>query len=168
MMCTVAAALPCMGAAAAEALLLLPQVFGHSSFRGHQLAVVQRVLRGEHTLGVMPTGGGKSLCYQLPALLLPGLTVVVSPLLALMRDQLSRLPRELPGGWLGWLTGWPMRRGEVMGRSPAPDRVAGSCVCQHGSCVCQHGRTAVALAAGLSPQLMMLHRYGLLACAMHT
>jgi hypothetical protein len=80
-------------------------VFGHKAFRGEQLEVIRRVLQRRSVLGIMPTGSGKSLCYQLPALLLPGLTVVVSPLLALMRDQLSRLPKELPGGCLAGVAG---------------------------------------------------------------
>jgi ATP-dependent DNA helicase Q4 len=74
--------------------------WGHESFRPGQLAVVTRVLRGEPTLAILPTGSGKSLCYQLPALLLEGLTLVVSPLVALMEDQLRCLPRCLPGGML--------------------------------------------------------------------
>jgi ATP-dependent DNA helicase RecQ len=66
--------------------------FSYSSFRHGQEEVVARVLNGESLLVVMPTGGGKSLCYQLPALLLPGITVVISPLIALMKDQLDGLP----------------------------------------------------------------------------
>lgn len=69
----------------------LRQVFGLQRLRPGQLDVVQRVLQGHSTLAVMPTGAGKSLCYQLPALLLPGTTVVVSPLVALMKDQCDGL-----------------------------------------------------------------------------
>lgn len=72
----------------------LRKVFGLKRLRPGQLDVVQRVLQGASTLAVMPTGAGKSLCYQLPALLLPGTTVVVSPLVALMKDQYDAL-REL-------------------------------------------------------------------------
>lgn len=79
---------------------VLSRHFGHSSFRHQQLAMIQKVLRGESLLGVMPTGAGKSLCYQLPAVLLPGVVVVVSPLLALMKDQLARLPVSLSGAML--------------------------------------------------------------------
>ncbi|MDB5889583.1 MAG: recombinase RecQ [Polaromonas sp.] len=68
--------------------------FGLASLRDGQYAVIRRVLAGENTLAVMPTGAGKSLCYQLPALLLPGRTVVVSPLIALMKDQCESM-REL-------------------------------------------------------------------------
>jgi len=69
--------------------------FGFSSFRGLQLMTIQRVLRGESCLSIMPTGAGKSLCYQLPALLMPGLTLVVSPLIALMHDQVRAAPAAL-------------------------------------------------------------------------
>ena len=66
----------------------LQRVFGFPGFRGVQASVVERVLAGERTLAVMPTGAGKSLCYQLPATMLPGTCIVVSPLIALMHDQL--------------------------------------------------------------------------------
>ncbi len=65
--------------------------FGHEAFRPGQQAVVEAVLRGDDVVAVMPTGGGKSLCYQLPALLLDGITIVVSPLIALMKDQVDAL-----------------------------------------------------------------------------
>ncbi|MGR6330722.1 DNA helicase RecQ [Sphingomonas sp. XXL09] len=71
-----------------DPLPTLQRVFGFPAFRGVQDAVVSRVLAGERTLGVMPTGAGKSLCYQLPAVMLEGTCVVVSPLIALMHDQL--------------------------------------------------------------------------------
>ena len=70
---------------------LLRSLFGLEQLRPGQRAVIDSVLSGRHTLAVMPTGAGKSLCYQLPALLLPGMTVVVSPLIALMRDQHDKL-----------------------------------------------------------------------------
>ncbi len=65
--------------------------FGHDAFRGGQEPVIRALLAGRSALAVFPTGGGKSLCYQLPALLLDGLTLVVSPLIALMRDQVDAL-----------------------------------------------------------------------------
>ncbi|MFU7527466.1 DNA helicase RecQ [Qipengyuania sp. ASV99] len=71
-----------------ELLEVLRATFGFSGFRGQQEAVVTRILAGEHTLALMPTGAGKSLCYQLPAVARPGTAVVVSPLIALMHDQI--------------------------------------------------------------------------------
>ena len=68
--------------------------FGHSGFRPGQEDVVRAVLAGRDVLAVMPTGSGKSIGYQLPALLLPGLTLVVSPLIALMKDQVDELSRR--------------------------------------------------------------------------
>jgi len=68
--------------------------FGLTEFRTGQREVIENVLRGRDVLCVMPTGGGKSLCYQLPALILPGLTLVISPLIALMKDQVDALRRR--------------------------------------------------------------------------
>ena len=75
----------------AEARACLERVFGFSGFRPGQEEVVSAVLGGHDVLAVMPTGAGKSMCYQLPALVRPGLTVVVSPLISLMRDQVGQL-----------------------------------------------------------------------------
>jgi ATP-dependent DNA helicase RecQ len=69
-------------------LAILKETFGFPAFRGAQQQVIDRVMAGQGTLAVMPTGAGKSLCYQLPALALPGTCVVISPLIALMHDQL--------------------------------------------------------------------------------
>src|SRR3954447_3707013 len=67
---------------------LLKSIFGFDHFRGVQEDVISRVLGGKHTLAVMPTGAGKSLCYQLPALARGGTALVISPLIALMHDQI--------------------------------------------------------------------------------
>ncbi|MFA7668748.1 MAG: DNA helicase RecQ [Burkholderiaceae bacterium] len=75
-------------------LEILQRVFGYESFRGEQQAVIETLLAGDDALVLMPTGGGKSLCYQIPALLRPGTGIVVSPLIALMQDQVDAL-REL-------------------------------------------------------------------------
>src|ERR1051325_5861731 len=75
----------------------LRQHFGYPAFRAGQEAAVESVLAGKDTLFVLPTGGGKSLCYQVPALMLPKLTVVISPLISLMKDQVDALmARGLP------------------------------------------------------------------------
>jgi len=72
----------------------LEQVFGNAGFRHRQRAVVDAVLAGRSAFVLMPTGGGKSLCFQLPAVMAPGVTVVVSPLLSLMQDQVTFLVRD--------------------------------------------------------------------------
>ena len=70
---------------------LLRSVFGYDDFRPYQAEIIANILAHRDTLAVMPTGSGKSACYQLPALLFDGLTVVVSPLIALMQDQVTQL-----------------------------------------------------------------------------
>ncbi|WEK44350.1 MAG: DNA helicase RecQ [Candidatus Sphingomonas colombiensis] len=98
----------------ADPVSVLQRVFGFPGFRGVQSDVVGRVLAGENTLAVMPTGAGKSLCYQLPAVMFEGTCVVVSPLIALMHDQLRAA--EAVGIRAATLTSVDENRAETRGR----------------------------------------------------
>ena len=73
---------------------VLREVFGHADFRGFQSAIVEEVLAGRSAMAVLPTGGGKSLCYQIPSIVRAGLGLVVSPLIALMADQVAALEQS--------------------------------------------------------------------------
>ena len=114
---------------------LLSSVFGFDAFRPGQEDIVETLLNGEDCLAIMPTGGGKSLCFQLPALCRDGVTVVISPLIALMRDQVRGL-REA-GVAAGALTSGnteeetedvfaALDRGELKLLYMAPERLAGA------------------------------------------
>src|SRR6478735_9380257 len=69
----------------------LKNVFGYNQFRGNQEEIINNLLAGKNTFVIMPTGAGKSLCYQLPALMQPGTAIVISPLIALMKNQVDQL-----------------------------------------------------------------------------
>ena len=73
---------------------ILKEYFGHSDFRPGQLELIEAILDGRDAFGIMPTGGGKSICYQVPALLLSGITLVISPLISLMQDQIYSLKQN--------------------------------------------------------------------------
>ena len=75
--------------------LVNDRVFGNSSFRRRQRAVCEAALAGRDCFVLMPTGGGKSLCYQLPAVMAPGVTVVISPLLSLIQDQVDQMVAQV-------------------------------------------------------------------------
>lgn len=113
-------------------LSILNTIFGYHEFRGPQAAVIDALVAGDDVLVLMPTGGGKSLCYQIPALVREGVGIVVSPLIALMQDQVSAL-RELGvrAGFLNssltaqemWQTELALERGELDMLYVAPERL---------------------------------------------
>ena len=114
-------------------LTVLKEIFGFDSFRPGQEEVIRTVLDGRDTLAVMPTGGGKSLCYQVPALMSEGLTVIVSPLISLMKDQIDSLLQSSVEGAATLHSGlspeerWEvekrMRTGEIRMLYVAPERL---------------------------------------------
>src|ERR1043165_7991309 len=108
--------------------------FGYSTFRPGQEAIIQHIISGQDALVLMPTGGGKSICYQLPALLMDGVTVVVSPLIALMKDQVDALKQNgITAAFLNSTLSpeeqngvlWRLRAGELKLLYVAPERLIG-------------------------------------------
>ena len=75
----------------------LKQYFGFESFKGEQRKIVKSVLDNKNTFVIMPTGGGKSLCYQLPAMMMEGTAIIISPLIALMKNQVDSIRGYKPG-----------------------------------------------------------------------
>ena len=73
---------------------VLKDIFGYTNFRPGQKQVIDLVLKKQNVLAVMPTGGGKSMCYQIPALINSGVTLVISPLISLMKDQIDNLKQN--------------------------------------------------------------------------
>ena len=111
---------------------ILRDVFGYPAFRGEQRDIVSHIAEGGDALVLMPTGGGKSLCYQIPALLRDGMGVVVSPLIALMQDQVAALEEAgVRAAALNSSMAWPevqaverrVRQGELDLLYVAPERV---------------------------------------------
>ncbi|MBK7100636.1 MAG: DNA helicase RecQ [Flavobacteriales bacterium] len=120
------------GSSGASLLDLLERHFGYKSFRPQQLEVIEHVLRGNDAVVLMPTGGGKSLCFQVPALALDGLTVVISPLIALMKDQVQALQGNgIPAAFLNSSLGFEeereiqerLRNGELKLLYVSPERL---------------------------------------------
>src|SRR3954470_16056312 len=121
------------GGGMSSPLQILRETFGFQDFRGVQEKVIARVMAGERTLAVMPTGAGKSLCYQVPALALPGTVLVISPLIALMHDQIRAA--EAFGLRAASLTSADANRGDTIERLKrgelellyvAPERATGA------------------------------------------
>jgi ATP-dependent DNA helicase RecQ len=83
--------IPHVNATREAALRLLQKTYGYPSFRGEQAEIIEHVISGRNAFVLMPTGGGKSLCYQIPALIRPGVGIIISPLIALMQDQVDAL-----------------------------------------------------------------------------
>src|SRR6187455_1421456 len=110
----------------------LHRYFGYNSFRPGQEAIIRHVISGNDALVLMPTGGGKSICYQLPALVMDGITIVVSPLIALMKDQVDALRQNgVPAAFLNSSLSpreqesimWQLKAGELKLLYIAPERL---------------------------------------------
>src|SRR5215467_5234894 len=156
----------------------LHEHFGYAAFRPGQEAAVESVLAGRDTLVVLPTGGGKSLCYQVPALMLPKLTVVISPLISLMKDQVDALEsRGLPATFVNsTLTSSQVSdrlsramRGDVKMLYVAPERfdfgatARRGCVAAGGRRGALHQRVGARFPSELSPHRVRAREAGLAA-----
>ena len=91
-----------------NALETLKTYFGYDTFREGQEKIVEAILANRDVLAIMPTGAGKSICYQIPALILPGITLVISPLISLMQDQVKALNDDLRCFFTGRPCLWPV------------------------------------------------------------
>ena len=112
---------------------LLQQYFGHREFRSGQKQAIDAILQGRDVLAIMPTGAGKSVCYQISAMLLPGLTIVISPLISLMKDQVEALHQVgIPAAYLN-STISPAQFADTVCCTGAPDDGAFSCADSRGS-----------------------------------
>ena len=127
---------------------ILQHVFGYPAFRGEQEAIVEHLAAGGDALVLMPTGGGKSLCYQIPGLMREGTAVVVSPLIALMQDQVSALKEAgVAAAYLNSSldaeTAWQIERDLIAGRLDiVTSRPSGWSICAPWRCSTGSSRTA--------------------------
>ena len=124
---------------------ILRRYWGHDGFRPMQSEIIESVLSGADTLGLLPTGGGKSVTFQVPAMLMPGITVVVTPLISLMKDQVDNL-RAIGIGAVCLHSG--MTRGEhTLAMQKSRGRTCAPYVCESGETV-RRAVCAVAQGAG--------------------
>ena len=121
-----------------QALRMLETYFGYTSFRPAQEAPVASLLRNEDVIGIMPTGAGKSICFQIPALCKPGLTIVFSPLISLMKDQVDGLlVQNIPAALINSTltqaefnkTMYEVRSGKIKLLYIAPERLGSNFFC---------------------------------------
>ena len=123
-----------------QALRMLETYFGYTSFRPAQEAPITSLLRNEDVIGIMPTGAGKSICFQIPALCKPGLTIVFSPLISLMKDQVDGLlVQNIPAALINSTltqaefnkTMYEVRSGKIKLLYIAPERLSSNFFCMY-------------------------------------